>query len=128
MVIKCVWIPIKESDAKKTYNILKAILTQRTKPFVEFCNQNRYLKFCKNCMKELQEDIFLLISLCERSSMLIIGGQQWIKTFMNIVKPVTNVKKKSFVDPKFAQIGHYITQITSSKMGIRFYWTCLTCK
>jgi hypothetical protein len=41
-------------------------------------------------MEALQEGISLMISLCERS----IGGQQGIKTFMNIVELATNVKEK----------------------------------
>jgi hypothetical protein len=58
-------------------------LTQRAKPFMlqkqvlyifgqdnrfrQFCNQNKYPQFCKNYMEELQEGIFLLISLCKKS-------------------------------------------------------------
>jgi hypothetical protein len=44
-------------------------------------------------MEKLQEDIFLLISQCEKSWVLVIGGQWWIEMFMNIVEPMTNVKE-----------------------------------
>ncbi len=60
--------------------------------FVKFCNQNRCPKFCNNYVEALQDDISFLISLCKRSRMLIIGGWRWIKMFMNIVEPMTNVK------------------------------------
>jgi hypothetical protein len=43
-------------------------------------------------VEALQDDISFLISLCKRSRMLIIGGWRWIKMFMNIVEPMTNVK------------------------------------